>query len=132
MLHGNVTELGARKDRFEVGAVAGDMLYLTSFQSPLYGALLAINLLKDEEPKVCSAEPATVFFACPVPRALQDQACLGTLSAIVPFAYLVPGNIPNVILSEKPVVCPQHRRQGLSNRCCIEPCSLHHAYVLVM
>ena len=66
MLHGDVRQLGARKDRFEVGAVAGDMLYLTSFQSPLYGALLAVNLLEDEEPKVCSAEPATMCLACPV------------------------------------------------------------------
>ena len=72
MLYGDVRQLGARKDRFEMGAIAGDMLYLTSFQSPLYGALLAINLLEDEEPKVCRAEPATVYFACPVPRALQD------------------------------------------------------------
>ena len=99
MLHGDVRQLGARKDRFEVGAVAGDMLYLTSFQSPLYGALLAVNLLEDEEPKVCSAEPATMCLACPVLRAVQDQACLDTLSAIVLFAYLVPGYIPNVILS---------------------------------
>ena len=95
-LYGHVRQLDGRLDRFEVGAVAGDMLYLTSFQSPLYGALLAINLLKDEEPKVRSAEPATACLACPVPRSLQDQACLNPLSATTVLAYMAPVKVPGV------------------------------------
>lgn len=48
-----LTVLGPRADRFEVGAVSGSMLYLTTFCPPISGAILGIDLTRpDEEPKV--------------------------------------------------------------------------------
>ena len=36
--------LEPRSERFTVGAVAGSMLYLTSFQKPILGAILSVDL----------------------------------------------------------------------------------------
>ena len=42
-----------QEDMLTLGAVSGSMLYLTSFASPTYGALLGIDLSKpDVEPTV--------------------------------------------------------------------------------
>ncbi|CAL5222059.1 g4358 [Coccomyxa viridis] len=47
-----LTVLWPRADRFEVGAVSGSMLYLTTFCPPISGAILGIDLTRpDEEPK---------------------------------------------------------------------------------
>ena len=46
------------RKRFDMGAVAGSMLYLTSFSPPDVGTLLCISLEKpDQEPQVQHCSP---------------------------------------------------------------------------
>ena len=64
-----LTVLWPRADRFEVGAVSGSMLYLTTFCPPISGAILGIDLTRpDEEPKarVCFWQDT---------RTIQDGVC---------------------------------------------------------
>ena len=48
-----IKRLWQYRQRFDMGAVAGSMLYLTSFSPPTVGTLLCINLEKpDQDPQV--------------------------------------------------------------------------------
>ena len=61
-----IKRLWQYRQRFDMGAVAGSMLYLTSFSPPTVGTLLCINLEKpDQDPQVQHCRP----------RLLQVQDC---------------------------------------------------------
>ena len=64
--------LKSRKERFISGAVSGSMLYLTSLQAPILGAILCFDLTQHDKAPFVST-PLLLCPACLVPSQAISQ-----------------------------------------------------------